>query len=234
MKINFFWYGEDFTQWDFLCLSSHIKVGHEVVIWLAGQEPSNDLWKKLKQSSSVIIKDVDDMINTKDFLEQGGNPQTLSAKWRFKFLYHSGGWYADTDAYALQKWTTEHDNGWVVASAEEDRKTLSIGVLRAPAFSPVFVECSKNIKHKWGNVKVFDKSFRKVYSDWKPNIQDIEYYPWTWKSWNNLYDKDITINSLMLQGVKSIHLYTTMLKRNNADFNVKDQCLLKDMIDYAR
>jgi hypothetical protein len=228
-KINFFWKGENFDGWTYLCIKSHIKVGHTVIIWLSGKEPLNKWWKLIK--NDIIIKNADDIININYILNLGGNFQTASALWRFTFLYEHGGWYCDTDAYALKKFPITEN--WIVSSAEVDRLILSIGVIHAPKNNTIFKKCMDNIKIKWGNVKVFDKFFKERYGTWTPSINSYEYYPWTWKEWDNLY-KDIKLEDLIKKNVKSIHLYHTMLKRNNKHFSFyKNDCLLNRMIKYA-
>jgi len=225
MDINFFWKGDDFDGWNYLCIKSHIEIGHNVIIWLSGKHPSSEWWELI--NNDITIKDANSIINIDHILNSGGNFQTASALWRFTFLYEHGGWYCDTDAYALQKFPDTND--WIVTSAEDNRKILSIGVIHAPKNNDVFLKCIDNVKIKWGNVKIFDKFFKEKYRSWAPNIAPSEYYPWTWREWDTLY-KDIKLKDLY--DVKSIHLYHTMLKRNKKEFSFYDKnCLLNRMIN---
>ena len=227
MDINFFWKGDNFDGWTYLCIKSHIKVGHNVIIWLSGKQPSNHWWNLIKKY--ITIKNANKIINVDHILDLGGNFQTASALWRFTFLFAYGGWYCDTDAYALKKFP--ETNEWIITSAEDNRDTLSIGVIHAPKNNMIFQNCINNIRLNWGNVKVFDKFFKERYGNWRPNIDPYEYYPWTWREWDTLYS-DIKLNDL--DNVKSIHLYHTMLKRNDKvlDFQ-KNDCLLNRMIKYV-
>ncbi len=232
MKVNFFWKGNDFKSWDYLCLKSHLKVNHEIVIWLSGEQPQKTLWNDLIKHKNVSIENANDIINIDKFISDGGNFQTASALFRFKLLYYSGGWYADTDAFAVQSWE-DITESWIVASAEENRQILSIGVIKAPAFSPVFLLCLNNIKHNWGNVKMFDKMFNTTYKHWTPNIKNEEWYPWTWKNYNMLFEND-SLNNFKKNNIRSIHLYSTMLKRNNIVYGKQPyDCLLNDMIKWV-
>jgi len=227
MDINFFWKGDNFDGWVYLCIKSHIKVGHNVIIWLSGNHPKSYWWDLIK--NKIHIEDANNIINVDHILKSGGNFQTAAALWRFNFLFVNGGWYCDTDAYALKKFPNTED--WIVTSAEDNRDVLSIGVIHAPKNEIIFKKCIDNIKIKWGNVKVFDRFFKERYGKWKPDISPYEYYPWTWREWDTLY---YNIKLEDLTDVKSIHLYHTMLKRNNMKLSFQNKdCLLNEMIKKA-
>jgi len=230
MKVNFFWKGDNFDGFNMMCIKSHIKVGHEVIIWLSGNEPNSWEWSNIiPKYNNITIKNADTIFDVSKFIEDGGNLQTASDLWRFHFLYEYGGWYCDTDAYAIQHFPKSKD--WIICSAEKDNSMLSIGVIKAPAKNPIFLECIKNIKHKWGNVKVFSEAYKNFYSNTNPTVINSEYYPWTWDKWDDIY-KPTTIESLIINNnTKSIHLYHTMLKRNNVKFEtVRFPCILNEMI----
>lgn len=228
MKVNFFWKGKDFDEFSMICILSHLKVGHEVVIWLSGFEPNTPSWLTIRDK--VDIKNANRVFNVTNFIIKGGNFQTASDLWRFHFLYEYGGWYSDTDAFAIQHF---HQNRpWVVCSSETDNR-LSIGIIKADKNHPMFLDCINNIKHTWGNVNVFSEMYKKYFGNTSPIVPNIQYYPWKWNEWNKIYS-NITIDELVQKNVKSIHLYGTMLRRNNVQFKLTENpSILNEMINYV-
>ena len=227
MEINFFWKGNDFDEWCKLCILSHIKVGHEPIIWLSGEEPDTDAWFDIRHQT--IVGDADHIFNVDKFIDKGGNFQTASALWRFHFLFDKGGWYCDTDAYAIQHF---EDRLWAVCSAESKEKNLlSIGVLKVPPRHALFLDCINNVQSTWGNVKVFTKAFQNYFNHVQPTVPNEMFYPWTWEKWDNIY-KRISMDDLIEQGVYSVHLYHTMIKRHDGLYEKKPNTLLKELIEF--
>lgn len=226
MKINFFWKGNDFDKWCKLCILSHIKVGHDVIIWLSGNEPNTNEWFHVR--NKIVIGDADFIFDVNKFIQEGGNFQTASALWRFHFLYKHGGWYCDTDAYAIQEFP---DKEWAICSAEKDKSMLSIGVMKMPVRHPILKNCIVNIQYNWGNVKIFTKAFKDYFGHTKRTVPDKMFYPWSWKEWETIYKKK-KIDNLIENGVYSIHLYHTMLKRNNALYCKLPGTLLEELINF--
>jgi len=203
MKVNFFWSGDNFSYYNRLCVLSHIHVGHSVIIWLHGDSPDSKNWVN---DLDITINDANQVFNVSGFLKSGGNFKTASSMWRFHFLYKFGGLYCDLDALAIKRFPNTE---WILCSGERDRKSLSTGVIKAPSNSPVFLDSIKNIKKDWGNVKVFNESYKKYYKNALPTHDNKLFYPYNWKEWDYLF-KDINIYDCY-----SIHLYHTMLERNN-------------------
>jgi len=206
VKINFFWSGDTFDYLNYLTIKSHVNVGHDVVIHLHGNKPKSIYWDRMLMLG-VTIKNADDIINISSFMDKGGNFRTSSSLWRFTFLYQNGGWYSDCDAVAIKPWPDNTE--WVLCSAEPDNTILSIGVLKVPKQEKMFLGMIKNIKTKWGNVKVFNdfiNNQKRIHKIYNPE----QFYPFTWKQWGVLLqDKPIP------ECVYSVHLYNTMFYRNN-------------------
>ena len=221
MKVNFFWSGDNFTEFDALCVKSHIKVGHDVIVWLNGKTPRSQFWV-----SDCDIRNASDIFDVSKFLSEGGNFQTASALWRFNLLYEYGGLYCDTDAFALKHFP---EDSWIVCSAEENKKYLSTGVLKTPPKQKLFLECIKNIKHKWGNVAVFSKAYENIFGTIESTHDDRLFYPWVWSKWDELLKNNVDISECY-----SVHLYNTMLKRNNVVYGktIKPS-ILNDLIDFV-
>ena len=226
MKINFFWKGDEFDDWCKLCILSHIKVGHEVIIWVSGNWPQTNAWYEI--TNQVVVGDADHIFNVDEFISKGGNFQTASALWRFHFLYKYGGWYCDTDAYAIQHFPEKE---WAVCSAETE-DLLSIGVLKIPKNHPIMMNCINDIQYNWGNVKVFTKAYKEHFGHTKGTVPYKMFYPWTWKNWSYVYS-NMSIGDLINDGVYSVHLYHTMLKRVGAKYCKKPDTLLMELIEFA-
>ncbi len=95
-------------------MQSHLKVGHEPVMWLSGKPPNNKYWNEIE--SIIKIKNANDICPVDDFIKTGGRLETAADIWRFTFLYERGGLYCDTDAFALKKFPDNTD--WILASTQ--------------------------------------------------------------------------------------------------------------------
>ncbi len=201
-KVNFFWSGPSFGFLEFLVLKSHIKVGHNAVLWLHGEKPETNYWKFIE--SKVEVKNADEIFDTTNFIADGGNFRTAADLWRFSLLYKIGGLYCDTDAFALKKFP---DDEWIICSGEQYPDLLSIGVLKAPAGHPMFIECLEKTEKCWGNVKIFSSIYLKHFGNLNPTHKNESFYPYNWKSYWLLFKKnEIPLNAY------SIHFYTNVIE----------------------
>lgn len=205
-EVNFFWSGDYWTYLHDLTIKSHIVVGHKPIIWLHGPKPKSSYWKNKIYSLYGEIIDANYIMNVDDFIKKGGNWKTASSLWRFTFLYKCGGWYADTDAVAINTWPT--DNDWILCNNYEG--LISTGALRAPAGDDVFLDVIDNLKLKWGNVKVFNESIKKKYKITEGTIDGNLFFPFIWKDWDILLKSNF--DEKVFDGY-SIHLYHTMFER---------------------
>ena len=224
MKVNFFWKGDNFDQFIQLCIKSHIKVGHEVVMWLSGDKPKSKFWF----TKNITIKNADTIYDVTDFLLKGGNFPTASDMWRFHFLYEHGGWYCDTDMFALKHFS---DDDWMICSGEEKEKNfLSISTIKVPPKQKFLLECIDHIEHTWGNVKLFSEAYKKQFGNTNPTHDNDLFYPWTWKEWDSLLLDETDISDCY-----AIHLWNVMLKRNNVKFEkTKQASILNYLIDFVK
>ena len=207
--INFFWSGNDFDYINYMCIQSHIKVGHKIIIWLYGDMPTSQYWNNLDFSNIIIVYASDIIFDISSFMKhKDANFRTASALWRFNFLYQYGGWYSDCDAFAIKEWPTSE---WVLCSGEEDENLLSIGVLKTPPKEEMFLDMIDNIQYKWGNVKVFNTYFRKHKGNTIKPYNSTDFYPFSWKNW------DYMLSDMDIPDTYSVHLYNTMVQRNMGD-----------------
>ncbi len=213
MVVNFFWSGDDWTFLHNLTIKSHIKVGHEVVIWLHGGVPKSKWWS----STGINIKDADEVVDISSFMKKGGNFKTASSLWRFTFLYEYGGWYADTDAVAIRHWP---NCDWVLCSG--DKGMISTGILKVPQKDPMFLDMIDNLKFDWGNVKVFNTSYKKFKNNNTPTHESHLFFPYTWTEWDKILQPTGTIPT---KNVFSFHLYHTMFEREEMIDNIDEWCI---------
>jgi len=207
--VNFFWCGQNFYFLEYIVIMSHLKVGHNAIIWLHGERPSTKYWQELE--NNVAIKNADTIFNTSDFISNGGNNRTAADLWRFNLLYQRGGLYCDTDAFALK---TFPDDEWIVCSAETIPDTLSIGVLKAPPNHPIFQECINMIKMNWGNIQIFSQAYKNFYGNTNPTHISELFYPYKWADYKRIVSNyDIPLNSY------SLHFYSNALEHNLPNSN---------------
>ena len=211
MKVNFFWSGDNFTYLHKLTILSHIKVGHEVIIWLHGDIPKSKYWI----TENVEIKNADEIIDITHFMKNGGNFKTASSLWRFSFLHRYGGWYSDTDAIATCTWPNDK---WVICSANGE--LLSTGILKVPSNENMFLDMINNLKYEWGNVKIFNDSYQKYKGNIKPTHNSKDFFPFKWNEWKYLLNEKNYIEMPKY----SIHLYHTMFERANMIDNIELWC----------
>ena len=183
-----------------------------MVIHLHGDTPNSNYWKLLE---NIAIKNAGDIIDITEFMNKGGNFRTASSLWRFRFLYEFGGWYSDCDALALKPWPDRFK--WVLCSG--NRKLISTGVLKVPAHEEMFLFMINKLKHKWGNVGVFNDAYLRFKGDTNTNFESSEFYPFKWDEWKVLLkDRQIPDNCY------SVHLYNTMFCRDGIINDMQQWC----------
>jgi len=201
-EVNFFWRGKDFNFLHSIVIKSHINIGHQPIIWISGQIPTNNYWYDI--ANKIKTKNADDICNVDQFITTGGNERTAADLWRFNFLYKHGGLYCDTDAFALKQFP---DDDWIVCSAQNNTKILSIGVLKAPKHQKLFSECIENIRKDWYNNNVFTESYKKFLGHTNPTHDNLLFYPYKWQNCHNLFNKILIPNKAY-----SIHFYGAALE----------------------
>ncbi len=217
LTVNFFWCGPNFQFLEFIVLKSHLKVGHEVIIWLHGKKPLTKYWEDIEKY--VVVRNADEIFNTNEFISKGGNFRTAADLWRFNLLYKLGGLYCDTDAFALNKFPNDE---WIVCSGERIPNLLSIGVLKAPSKHPIFLECISNTNKNWGNVHIFSNSYYKYFGNLNPTHKNELFYPYNWKSFLNLFN-----NNEIPKDAFSIHFYSNAIEAyiNRGKDNLLYRCI---------
>jgi hypothetical protein len=204
--INFFWSGDDWSYLHNMTIKSHIKCDHHPVIWVHGNTPRSKWW----DDSDITVRNADDIVSISDFMAHGGNFKTASSVWRFMFLYKYGGWYADTDAMAINTWP---DQKWVLCSNYNGM--ISTGVIKIPSHQDMMITALDNIQYNWGNVKVFNNAYRIQFGHNKETYNGKSFFPFIWKDWRVLINNDdmSSWEKYVQDDTLSIHLYHTMFER---------------------
>jgi len=214
-EINFFWSGNNFTYLNYLCIQSHINIGHSVRIHIHGNLPNSVHWNAL-DINKINILNADDVFDITEFLKQKNtNIKTGSALWRFHYLYKHGGWYSDTDAIALKKW--DINSNWMLCSGETDSRLISIGVIKVPKNQKMFLYMIRNISPEWGNVRIFTNYYRK-FNNCSKHIYDSElFYPIKWNEYMKI------LRDIKIPDVYSLHTYNTMFERDGIINDIQDK-----------
>ena len=169
MKVNFYWSGQRFIIINRMTIASHIRVGHEVVMWVHNEPNKKNLY--WVDDLPVKICKSDNYLNTEKMLKTGWNLRTISTFFQYKFMKKTGEYTADCDAVALKHWPDEP----LILCPEDPRIISSVGVLRVPKNHAVLKCAMIKAKKNWGNVRVFSNCciHHKLISTHKPK----EFYP---------------------------------------------------------
>lgn len=170
MNVNFFWSGPDWQFINRVTIASHLKVGHEVILWLHGKKPNNKFWIG---DMPITIKDANEYLDIGQRLSNGWNVRTVSTIFQYRLMHENGEYTSDCDAIALKTWPDEE---WCLVS-ESKRLVSSVGVLRVPDHHPVLKCALKRAKRHWGNVKVFSKCCNE--HNLKSTYPSKQFYPVT-------------------------------------------------------
>ena len=204
LNANFFWHGKNFGFLNNIVIKSHLKVGYHPKIWLSGEKPTNEHWKDIE--SSVTVIDISEYFNAEEFLSFGGNLQIASDLWRFHFLYACGGYYSDLDNFVLKHFP---DDDWVVCASEEEPTLLGIGFIKCPPNSKIFLDSISNLKISWGGVNVFNESYRSVFGNTNSTHEGNLFYPYHWTNAKKLFENvEIHSNSY------AVHFYQSKIKHD--------------------
>lgn len=201
-EMNFFWKGNDFGFLESLVLKSHEKVGHLPIVWLSGERPTTRYWKEVE--TCVTIKDANEVFNVEDFLHSGGNVRTAASLWRFHFLYNRGGYWCDSDVFAVEQFP---DGEWVLCSGEDEPELLSIGVLKAPPHHAIFRTCISEVGREWGNVLTFTRAYRAYFGNTIATHRPRTFYPYSWTQCERLL-----LDETIPEGCYGVHYWGKALR----------------------
>ena len=149
MKVNFYWSGLNWKFINRLTIASHVRAGHEVIMWV-NREATNEYWIS---DLPVEIKDAKEYVDTRKMLKRRWNLRTISTIFQYELMRKTGEYTADCDAIALKHWPDVP----LVLCAESKQFISSVGVLRVPKKHPVLTCAKKRARKDWGNVRIFSK-----------------------------------------------------------------------------
>lgn len=176
MKVNFYWSGQKWSFVNRLTIASHIRVGHEVVVWVNRIPNSDNLY--WIDDLPLKINKAKNYVNTRDMLKNGWNLRTISTIFQYKFMLKTGEYTADCDAIALKHWP---DVPMVLCPELNSKVNLvsSVGVLRVPKDHEVLKCAIEKARKDWGNVKIFSMCCRRF--KLKSTYPSKYFYPVTCK-----------------------------------------------------
>jgi len=202
MIVNFYWHGNNFQFANRLTLISHVVVGHDVCVWLAGSVPDSKYW--ISDIKAIEIKDAIKYVNTDDLKKRGWQVRMISDLFSYFILNDMGEYISDTDAVALKHWPDED----IVICPEGKSIYASIGIIRLPKNHPVSNCWKPLITKNSNNVKSFAKCCAKF---GLPKYDSKQFYPVTPHPKSLPY----VLRDIKIPDVYSYHLYGCSLSKRN-------------------
>lgn len=227
MNFNTLWIGQSLSNLEILALTSHLKVGHTVVLWSYSDVS--------RIPDGVIVKDAreimpENQIFTYQVGEGTGSYSACSNLFRYKLLYDQGGWWIDTDVVALKRF--DFDEPYVFAS-----ETIRSGavcpttcVIKVPVGSDVMKRCwdmANQIDRqtvKWGTIgpKLLTSSVF-YYGLEEYSVSPSMFCPIDWL----ISEQDPIVSNYEIPDCHAVHLWQEMWRRKHID---KDGTYDKDCL----
>lgn len=168
MRVNFYWEGDNFRLLNRIAILSHMAVGHDVVMWAAGN-PVSEYW----------IDDLNIPINQTEGKPDGWRVEPYSKMVAYKHMLEHGECWADCDAIALKEWP-DTETILVECAVRDARNRVNLvwnGVMRLPIGSPVLQCALKKIIPRYGNMRILYRCCKD--HNVEPNYKSHEFFPVT-------------------------------------------------------
>ena len=130
--IQSLWVGK-LSSMEQTCIKSHLANGHEFHLYTYG--------KLEGVPEGTTLKDAEEIVPQSE-IAKFQNLSNFSDYFRFTLLYKRGGWWTDTDSICLKPFDFPEE--YVFANLTRD--TVSPGVIKAPAGSPIMAWCIEEQK----------------------------------------------------------------------------------------
>ncbi len=225
MEVNSFWHGERLSNLEILCLSSFVKNGIGVRLWV--YEPPIGLPR------GVILENAADFLpRNKMFFYQPGSFNTgsvagFSNLFRYTLIHQIGGWWIDTDYCCLQPFFFDSEEIYFQQPHRTENFSVGSALFRAPSGSPVLRHCLDRFAQKHPARMVHGQTGPRLLTEAalarqkRPLIVPPERFcPVAW--WD--YERLFTDETLSLEGCFAVHFYNAMIAAagldKNADFPV--------------
>lgn len=217
MNFNSLWIGKRLSKLEILAIKSHVKVGHNFVLWVYDDVEGIP--------DGITVKDAREIL-TEDHVfsyargEGIGSYSACSNLFRYKLLLDQGGWWVDTDVVALKPF--EFDEEFVFASENLKNKSCcpTTCVIKAPAGSKPMWFCWEKaskvdrLNVKWGTIgpKLISKAV------FKYDLEEFAVPPYVFcpVDWFVAEDNPV-VPDCDTSRSHAVHLWHEMWRRNGID-----------------
>jgi hypothetical protein len=239
---NFFWHGQPFSLYEKACVSSFLKCGFDVNVWVFDflDVPNG---ANLKNASEFFkISEINNF--TQDNVK--GSLAAFSDAIRYHILNQYGGWWFDTDCFCLKN---EKDfellskNKRIIAGWEDD-KNINGAVLSFPDKSiakeslELFEDiCKKqNYIFNWGDIgPKLITSLVDITNTHRDILSTDYFYPIHYKETLTFFEPSLTNDiSKKVENSFVVHLWNEIIRKNKINKNImpeKNSFLYKKFVE---
>ena len=199
VTVSSLWVGGSLSDLEINCIKSHLKVGHNFVLYV--YENIDNI------PNGVLIKDGREILNERHLgLGDKYGFYPFSDIFRFNLMYKKGGYWVDLDLYATRSWDSLEDKEFIFASertiqkgAYRNRtkdKVATICMLKAPPKSVFYYDlCSKvdNPKFKINRRDACMIEIRKLIEKYNLEKHVVDFYLFCGVDWWNA--KEMFLNT---------------------------------------
>lgn len=214
MKHEFqsFWYGNNLSPYETLCLKSFIDRGHSFILYA---------YDELVVPSGVEVRDASKILPSTDvfFYKSGpgaGSVAAFANKFRYALLYQLGGWWVDMDIVCLQDEIANHDCFF----SFEEACRVNNAMLRFPAKHPVMSTCLEKTISLGRNVP-WGAAGPKLLTDVLDQLNMLDSaqsadscYPIAWREYMHFFDPRMRLSvENRTRNSIAVHLWNEMIRR---------------------
>ena len=128
-QFNSFWYGNELSAVEWVCLNSFIEHGHKIRLFC---------YDPIKVPHGVSVADASEITGKDEIFLFNGSVSAFSNLFRYKLMSKYGEWWVDSDVYCLTDDIPECRYAW----AHQDLDLINGAVLKFPQNDPVLLEIS--------------------------------------------------------------------------------------------
>ncbi len=210
---NSFWFGENLSPYEILCIKSFIDHGHSFSLYS---------YNELNVPAGVETRDANLILPREDvfFYATGpgaGSVAAFANRFRYALLYKLGGWWVDTDIICLSDTIPNTDCFFAL----EEAGLVNNAMIRFPAQHPVMEACLSEATNStadnmaWGTTgpKLFT-SILKELSMFDTAQTAISCYPIEWSRYIQLFDPHArTLVENSTRDSIAVHLWNELIRR---------------------
>jgi hypothetical protein len=144
-QFNSFWYGNELSAVEWVCLKSFIEHGHKIRLFC---------YNPIKVPHGVSVVDASEITARDEIFLFKGSVTAFANLFRYKLVLKYGEWWVDTDVYCLTDDIPECRYAW----AHQDAELINNAILKFPPNDPVLHEINSAAHRIGRNIKVWGES----------------------------------------------------------------------------